>query len=31
MVIHFSILCLENFMDRGDWWVTLNEVAKSQT
>jgi len=23
--------CLENLMDRGDWWVTVHEVAKSQT
>ena len=21
--------CLENFMDRGAWWVTICEVAKS--
>ena len=23
--------CLENSMDRGDWWVTVHGVAKSQT
>ena len=23
--------CLENFMDRGGWWVTVHGVAKSQT
>ena len=23
--------CLENPMDRGAWWVTVHEVAKSQT
>ena len=23
--------CLENFMDRGDWWATVHGVAKSQT
>ena len=23
--------CLENPMDRGVWWVTVHEVAKSQT
>ena len=23
--------CLENPMDRGAWWVTVREVAKSQT
>ena len=23
--------CLENSMDRGDWWVTVHEVPKSQT
>ena len=21
--------CLENFLDRGDWWVTVHGVAKS--
>ena len=21
--------CLENAMDRGDWWATVHEVAKS--
>ena len=21
--------CLENFMDRGDWWATVHGVAKS--
>ena len=23
--------CLENSMDRGAWWDTVHEVAKSQT
>ena len=23
--------CLENPVDRGTWWVTVNKVAKSQT
>ena len=23
--------CLENLMDRGDWWVTVHGVAKSRT
>ena len=23
--------CLENSMDRGDWWATVHVVAKSQT
>ena len=23
--------CLENSMDRGIWWSTVHEVAKSQT
>ena len=23
--------CLENSMDRGDWWATVYGVAKSQT
>ena len=23
--------CLENSMDRGDWWATVHLVAKSQT
>ena len=23
--------CLENSMDRGAWWATVNGVAKSQT
>ena len=23
--------CLENPMDRGDWWATIHGVAKSQT
>ena len=24
-------LCLENSMDRGAWWDTVHQVAKSQT
>ena len=30
---HSSLLqysCLENPMDRGAWWATVHEVAKSQ-
>ena len=23
--------CLENPMDRGDWWATVHRVTKSQT
>ena len=23
--------CLENSTDRGDWWVTVHVIAKSQT
>ena len=23
--------CLENSMDRGDWWATIHGVAKSRT
>ena len=23
--------CLENSMDRGDWWATVHGAAKSQT
>ena len=23
--------CLENLMDRGDWWATVHGVTKSQT
>ena len=23
--------CLENFMDRGDWWAIVHRVAKSLT
>ena len=26
-----SISCLENAMDRGDWWATVHEIVKSQT
>ena len=25
------VSCLENFVDRGAWWVTVHGVAKSQT
>ena len=31
MAIHFSILCLENSMDRGVWWATIHGVTKSRT
>ena len=27
----FSILCLENPMDRGAWWATVYGVTQSQT
>ena len=27
MVTHASILCLQNFMDRGAWWATVHEVT----
>ena len=27
----FQYPCLENFMDRGAWWVTVHAVTKSQT
>ena len=27
--LHYS--CLENFTDRGAWWVPVHGVAKSQT
>ena len=27
--LHYS--CLENSMDRGTWWATVHQVAKSQT
>ena len=23
--------CLENYMDRGAWWATVSEIAKSWT
>ena len=23
--------CLQNLMDRGDWWATVQGVAKNQT
>jgi len=26
----YSCLCLGNPMDRGAWWATVHEVAKSQ-
>ena len=29
MAIHFSILAWRIPMDRGTWWATLHEVAKS--
>ena len=28
---HSSILALENFMDRGDWWAAVHGIMKSQT
>ena len=31
MATHFSISCLENFMDRGAWWAIVCRVTKSQT
>ena len=27
----FQYFCLENNMDRGAWWATVNSVAKSRT
>ena len=27
----FQCCCLENSMDRGAWWTTVHEVAKSRT
>ena len=27
----FQYYCLENPMDRGDWWATVYRVTKSQT
>ena len=27
----FQYSCLENSMDRGDWWGIVHGVAKSQT
>ena len=27
--LHYS--CLENSMDRGDWWVAVHEVPMSRT
>ena len=27
--LHYS--CLENFMDREDWWAIVHEVAKNWT
>ena len=26
-----QLSCLENHMDRGAWWATVHEVAKSQS
>ena len=31
MATHSSILARENPMDRGAWWTTVQEVAKSWT
>ena len=28
---HFSILAMEDFMDKGAWQATVHGVAKSQT
>ena len=27
----FQCSCLENSMDKGNWWATVHGVAKSQT
>ena len=27
----FQYSCLENTMDRGDWWAAVHGVAKSRT
>ena len=31
MATHSSIPALENSMDRGAWWLTVHEVAESDT
>ena len=31
MTTHSNILAWKNAMDRGAWWATVHEVAKSQT
>ena len=31
MVFPLQYSCLENSMDGGAWWATVNGVAKSQT
>ena len=31
MATHFSILAWRIPMDKGAWWATVHEVAKSQT
>ena len=31
MATCFQYSCLENSMDRGDWWATVNGVPKNRT
>ena len=31
MVVYFGYSCLENSMDRGVWWATVDGIAMSQT
>ena len=30
MATQLQYSCLENPMDRGDWWATVHRIAKSQ-
>ena len=31
MTTHSSILACKNLMDRGAWWATVHDIAKSWT
>ena len=31
VVMHASIFCLENPMDRGAWWAPVHRVTESDT